>query len=298
MEEGRVPLERLLNGFGSGKMLRYPGSDWHLLDELLAVLSRAPCRRCVLVEVFGGSGLVSQYASRVKFNNIVYNDKDNLLAELHRFVKENPQVLREIMSLIPFSRYVHDYISNYVDKHAGELRGLVAASFAFYLLNTSRNGEIRASLSVSKVAEKSEPKRLAGKINGILETARRFRDITIENLDFRECIKKYDTQETVFYLDPPYVSTDETSRNYYRLTFDESDTRVLATILNGIRGFYLLKIHEDQLQFYRGLNYKWRTVIEKTTHMNNLTKAGVSREKWNVVLLANYEPKVGIATAR
>lgn len=291
-ESARDLVEYVSARFRGKKFLWYPGGDWYIKDKLLSALARAPCRRCVLVEVFGGSGVVSQYAPRSRFYNIVYNDRDRQLVELIRFVKERPDVLAEVLSVIPFSREVHDYICSLAGRYSDELKGLLAAVFMFYAINTSFNGEFCDSFAASK----REPKAsiYASKVSAVLEASKRFRDVVVECLDFEEAIARYDSEETVFYLDPPYVSVNG-GRDYYRFGFTMSDVARLVNALNRVKGYFLLKVHADQLPLYSRLRYVSRQDFEVTLNMGvKKEELGESRDKWKLVLLANYRLSNGL----
>ncbi len=67
VSELRRWLEGVVGG-GSAKVLRIPGGDYHIASVLLPRLTQL-CQkpRCTLVEVFGGSGYVSQTVDRRVF---------------------------------------------------------------------------------------------------------------------------------------------------------------------------------------------------------------------------------------
>ncbi|MEM4958287.1 MAG: DNA adenine methylase [Nanopusillaceae archaeon] len=287
-------VKQILSGFGSRgfAVIQYAGGDNFILKELMSAISRAPCKRCTLVEVFGGGGVVSQHAPRSKFKVIIYNDIDSLLTEFYSYLKQNPDMLQKVLALIPYSREFHKAFLEIMDKHADELRGIVAASVLFYVANTAFLGKIGSmDFDVAKKMN-NKARTFSGRVQRIVEASRRFRDVVIENLDFEECVKRYDSTSTVFYLDPPYLSSDRTNRSsYYRFSFSENDVARLVRILNGIQGYYLLKLHEDQLPHYSGLNYRSRKEITKCLFMS---KEKDNRRLWRVVLLANYDLSGGL----
>ena len=61
---------------------------------------------------------------------------------------------------------------------------------------------------------------------------------TIENLDYKDLIKRYDSDDSFFYLDPPYYKI-----KYYKYNFDENDFYDLKEILGKIKGKYLMNIN-------------------------------------------------------
>jgi DNA adenine methylase len=53
----------------------------------------------------------------------------------------------------------------------------------------------------------------------------------LENDDFRNVIPRYDGNDTIFYLDPPYLGW-----SWYNHNFTESDMRDLKELLDNILG--------------------------------------------------------------
>lgn len=75
----------------------------------------------------------------------------------------------------------------------------------------------------------------------------RLRGIFLENLDYRECIKKYDTTETVFYVDPPYVHSTRSGCHNYAHEMTDDDHHILIEMLKNIKGQFLLSGYENDI---------------------------------------------------
>ena len=73
------------------------------------------------------------------------------------------------------------------------------------MLNVSYAGCYDNGYGASKV--RNHALTLTNKLEKIMEYSQRFRRVMVENLDYRECIEKYDGRETLFYCDPPYYGT-------------------------------------------------------------------------------------------
>jgi DNA adenine methylase len=62
----------------------------------------------------------------------------------------------------------------------------------------------------------------------------------ILNVDYKEVIKKYDSESTFFYLDPPYMGRE---KYYINHDFDEKSHYELSSILNRIEGRFALSYY-------------------------------------------------------
>jgi DNA adenine methylase len=80
----------------------------------------------------------------------------------------------------------------------------------------------------------------------------------VENSDFEAVIKKYDSDKTYFYMDPPYWKTE----NYYsNHDFDRDDHERLANSLKDIKGRFGLSYYDFDLlkTWYPKSTYKWES---------------------------------------
>jgi DNA adenine methylase len=112
--------------------------------------------------------------------------------------------------------------------------------------------------------------------------------VQIENLDFEKCLLKYDSPNTLFYLDPPYVDVE----HYYNrngVCFGAEDHKRLASLLSQIQGKFVLSYYEHELvRKY----YKKFEILTKTTskHSCGITRVSKSKKKPKAVelLIKNY----------
>jgi DNA adenine methylase len=271
----------------SRKILQFPGGDYRALDILLPRIEKlCVFNKCTFVEVFGGSGYVTQNINRAKFSNIVYNDIDNRLVTFYKIVKENPGLLTELIALLPYSRTVHRIVKSLFKSGNYELGALETAALLFYGVNTSINGIIgNSGFSRSIQPEKSNSKSFVSKARNILRLAAAWRDIIIENLDFRKAIKIYDSEKTVFYCDPPYVPTAE---EYYGKPFTVDDLRDLASMLTTIKGKFLLKLNDRSYSYIQDILPEGKYVVEHIElPLYHQVKKMEKRDMWVMVLVSN-----------
>ena len=106
----------------------------------------------------------------------------------------------------------------------------------------------------------------------------------VENMDFEEVIKKYDSPTTYFYVDPPYWKTE----NYYsNHDFDREDHERLANVLKGMEGKYSLSYYDFPLlsEWFPKDQYKWEMKeFAKAASAKKGTKQNMGEE----LLIMNY----------
>jgi DNA adenine methylase len=108
-----------------------------------------------------------------------------------------------------------------------------------------------------------------------------------ECLDFEKHINKWDSLETLFYVDPPYYSTE---KNYYRGKdhFGEFGHYRLSNVLKNIKGKFILSYYDfDKLnEFYPRNQFTWK---EKafTKASTSVQKSGKDKRGFEVLIM-NY----------
>ncbi|WP_285657352.1 DNA adenine methylase [Helicobacter bizzozeronii] len=114
--------------------------------------------------------------------------------------------------------------------------------------------------------------------------SKRLQRVIFANKDFEDFIKTYDTPQTFFYCDPPYIGSadiyDDIGGNN---AFILADHARLANTLKNIEGKFLLSIndHPLALELYSGFN------IEQTKTTYGM-RAGLSAMGVQELLISNY----------
>lgn len=75
----------------------------------------------------------------------------------------------------------------------------------------------------------------------IRAVAERLASVTIERMDFEKFITRYDTKDTLFYLDPPYWGNET---DYGKDIFCRADFERLRDCLTGIKGRFILSLND------------------------------------------------------
>ena len=93
----------------------------------------------------------------------------------------------------------------------------------------------------------------------IRDAAERFRGVVIENRPAIEVMRKHDGQDTLHYVDPPYIhETRVAKQGYGDFEMSEDDHRELLTCLIELQGKVVLSGYANPL--YDGMLSGWRRV--------------------------------------
>ena len=160
----------------------------------------------------------------------------------------------------------------YNDINSKGLTDIQRSARYFFLVKLSYGATIDTYGAVKKDVEKMK--------EYILQIQKRLTSVVIENNSFEKIISKYDKQDTLFYLDPPYHSTEF----FYNTNFNEDKHIQLAELLKDIDGKFVLSYNDDE--FVRKL-YKDFNMIEIERN-HNLTSRYNKNRRYKELIIKNY----------
>jgi len=108
----------------------------------------------------------------------------------------------------------------------------------------------------------------------------RLKNTIILNEDYKKVIKKYDSENSLIYLDPPYEESDKSHYDNPIIDYNE-----LLDILSNIKGKFILSINNSKKIRDLFQNFKIKKI--KTKYTNPLT--GGQSKKITELLITNYE---------
>lgn len=190
-------------------VLRYLGGKWRLAPWIISFF---PSHR-VYVEPFGGAGSVLLRKSRSMGE--CYNDLDGEVVNLFRVLRDQLAAarLRELIALTPFSREEFDGAYQPSDEPIERARRLIVRSYMGHGSSSAisiRNTGFRAGLvNRSGTLPASE---WPGLPDALEKVTARLAGVLIENRPALQIIDRYDADDTLVYLDPPYVHDTRSSK--------------------------------------------------------------------------------------
>lgn len=198
------------------------------------------CDYKLYVEPFGGVGGMFYGKPHGIDEMEVYNDRNGLLVNFFKQIRdaESVQTIKQLCELTPHSRLIwrqlRDICFAYNDGNIARLADAIKANnlqnynietvvaFAFFYCQQNGFGGIFLSsygggVSPTPFTRKkydNGTKKYWNKVDSLEQYGERFKYIVIECVDFAEIFKKYDSEDTLFYCDPPYETKGDTSVVY------------------------------------------------------------------------------------
>ncbi|MCE5322155.1 DNA adenine methylase [bacterium] len=223
--------------------IQWFGGKQLLAKKLLALIPE----HHTYVEPFGGGGslLLTKDPSPVE----VYNDLDGDLVNFFRVLRDPAQFadFYQRAWLSPYSReeysFCKDHLNDNPDPIERARRFFVLARFSFSGVLGNAFGLGVTSSSRGMAEKASAYKNVLCMLPLISERLSR---VEIECYDFRRILKIYDTPETFFYLDPPYVPSTRKGGSY-RCEMTEEDHRDLVELLRHVTGKVMLSGYPNEL---------------------------------------------------
>lgn len=242
--------------------VRYMGSKWQLADWIIAQMPP----HVTYVEPYCGSAAVffRKEPSRIE----VLNDLNNDVLNFFEMLRNRPDDLVRVIDLTPFSRAEYERAFESCSDTLERARRFYVRCYQAY-----GNGGIRRKTGWRHVITDNRGSTPSGdwsRLTGLLKAARRLKEAQIENRDALWVIEHYDTERTLFYIDPPYVlkSRKRAAKRYLHEMLDE-EHRQLAEVLHRIRGMVILSGYKSPL--YEELYPDWQVTTKTTTTNGNST---------------------------
>jgi len=200
----------------------------------------------VYVDVFGGSGAVLLNKQPAVIE--VYNDLDEGLITFFEVIRD-PQTYQQFVEKAQWLLSSRTLWTRFRDTWQDQPDPVEKALRWWYVASTSYAGRWGAGWAVvGPRTDKTKNHNLRLFRSRLKAVHERFRDVNVENKDFRDLIPIYDSPKTFFYCDPPYDMQARASDNaVYRHESDETLHEDLVKLLLDIEGMAMLSGYETPI---------------------------------------------------
>ena len=216
--------------------VRPPLAGWLGGKSKLAktIIAQIPEHTCY-VEVFSGAAwvLFRKPDSKVE----VINDYSRDVSNLYRVIQNH---LEEFIRQFKFCIVSRDEWNRLNSVPPESLTDIQRAAQFYYLQKMSFGGKVNGRSFGTATTAKPRINLLRIE-EELSETHLRLARVMIENLDYLDCIKRYDRPHTFFYIDPPYYDCEN---DYGKDMFNKDDFVKLADQLATIKGKFLLSLND------------------------------------------------------
>lgn len=205
------------------------------------IIKHFPPHKCY-VEPFGGAAHVIAQKPPVEVE--VYNDIDESVVNFLMVANKQTEELIKACDAIPYSRALYEKWKRQPPPADNFERAV-----RFFYINRSGIAKGNAdegfctNTGWRHSASTNTAKAYYNAVQIIRDFAERMKNVMIDNRDFREIIRVYDSPDTLFYVDPPYIGREK----YYAGGFTEQDHRDLAELLNKVSGKVVLSYYDHPL---------------------------------------------------
>lgn len=266
------------------------GGKFSHLDWLLPRLPK--CHH--YCEPFAGSAaiLLNRAPSPIE----TYNDLDGEVCNFFRVLRDHKTVLVEVIGLTPFSREEFA-IACELDPNVTPLERarrfyVRARQVRTGLAQTATVGRWANCKDTSRAGMSGVVSRWLGGVDALPEIGERLLRVQIENRPAVDVIRLYDSEDTLFYCDPPYVHQTRGDTKAYGHEMTDEQHRELADALNAVKAMVAFSNYDCELIDKLYPPKRWRKLVgpERTIHS--------TKDKRSEVLWTNYDPnKVSVSQA-
>lgn len=239
--------------------LRYYGGKWKLAPW---IISHFP-EHVNYVELCGGAAsvLLRKPVSPLE----TYNDIDSQVVNFFRCLRDTPKELIKKISLTPWARDEYNLSLSPCDDPLESARRFFIHGFMSFNGATGDNPNTHGW----RCSTDSNKRRAPSKdlINNALESiSLRLLTVQIENRGYDDVIKRFDNQNALIYLDPPYVSETRTNaKDWYNFEWDTPTHIEAAELLHAAQGYVIVSGYQCPLYALLYESEGWYRVDKEAT---------------------------------
>jgi len=256
-------------------LVKYFGGKFYLCNKIIELFPE----HNTYVEPFGGgaSVLLNKAPSLVE----IYNDLDLRIYRLFKVIREHPNEFIKLLNLTPY----HQAEFNEILPESTDEIELARRDFVKWRMSMGGMGKT-FSYSLHRSRRK-----MADVVSGYLTSIdehlpkiiQRLSTVQFLNMDGLDVIKKWDSANTLFYLDPPYVVSTRKATSVYNQEMPDEKHKELCKILKISKGKVVLSGYDNNI--YKSYLQDWN---RKEFDLPNNSSKSKSKERRTEVLWMNF----------
>lgn len=244
-------------------VLRYHGGKWKLAPW---IIGHFPPHHAYVEPYGGGASVLLRKSPSAQE---VYNDLDEEVVNVFRVLRDPPGAarLKKILELTPFARVEYDLSYSASDDPVEQARRtLVRAYMGFG--SASVSSQYKSGFRCKRAGSSLPSFEWSRYPDSITAFVSRLRAVTVECKPALSVLRRYDNDETLFYVDPPYPRGSRTSHgDCYRYEMTDADHEQLAEVLRSLSGMVVLSGYTSPL--YERLYGDWTMAVRMTKSSGN-----------------------------
>ena len=200
------------------------------------------------VSVFGGSAADIRGKPRSQIE--IYNDLSAGLHNFYRVLRDN-ELRAKLIWLAEHTPVSREQFAQCLDRiHAEDADAVERAWAFFYAAQFTYAGRDPSAASIGNFSvdiDKPLSRRWLDVRRHLEHLSQRFRSVVVEGCPWQEIVAKYDSGDTFFYMDPPYLPATRTTSGDYECEMTEKDHGDLLTCINGLQGKVMISGYPSEL---------------------------------------------------
>lgn len=233
--------------------ITYYGGKQNMLSH---ILPKFPAHISYIEPFFGGGAV---FFGKEPSKAEVINDINHRLVTFYKVLKYDFEELEKLVDETFHSRKQHAESSLVYKSDKDEIHNPISCAWSVWMqTNMSYTSKIGGGFAYDKKG--STALRNFNKKNAFTDAYKtRLKKVTIECYDVLKVIKAYDSPDSFFYLDPPYVSSDQGHYGGYTL----GDFKLLLDACANMEGKFLLSSYPEELLMEYRQKFAWKSEDHK-----------------------------------
>jgi DNA adenine methylase len=260
--------------------LRWTGGKFYVADWIVSLMPKHK----IYVEPFFGAGWVFFRKPKTKIE--VINDIDDRIYALFKVLSDEKLFFR-FVEKIWFVGASEKLYYEMLKQLKNEKLDLVDKAVAFFYVNRfAFSGNLSDNFSIYWTKNKAMGYEKVKQ--ALFAIHKRLQGVLVLNRDWKEVVKKYDGEDVVVFMDPPYVlDTRSNSKGIYAYEMSNEEHEELVDICLKLKGKVILSGYQNPI--YRRLEGNGWVKLDKEVQLATAVATDEKRERRVESVWLNYK---------